>query len=155
MKIIENLLLKTCGYAVIILTSFYLFATLSEYADAYIGFPTFLVILAFGLLISAAGMIFKIEKIHMALRVLIHYASLLAAFCVIFISLGNLSAGSAGAVFSAVIIFTLFYGAIFAVVYFLRLLIKKSDSSLNQKISKKSTEPSAKKEYKPLYKSED
>ena len=155
MKTIENILLKACGYTVFILTLFYLFGLLSEIGAAFINFSTFLTIALFGLLISLAELVFKIEKIHTALRVLIHYIVLLIAFNVIFIASGNLSANTTGQIFSAIIIFTVFYVIMFGLVYIFRRFIQKTDKCIDTKRAKNNIDNRKENEYKPLYRSDD
>lgn len=152
MKKLENLLLGAAGYTVLILLLFYIFGTLSNFANPYIDFRTFLVILGFGVIISLAGMILGIQKIHVALRVLIHYVALLIAFFTVFIINGNISAQGAGWVFVAIVLFTVFYLLIAGITILTKKLVGKIDSNIGTK-----TEAECKKEgkYKPLYKLED
>ena len=154
MKKIESLLFHSTAYTVLILLMFYLFGVASDFTDAYISFPTFMTILGFGVIISLAGMIFGIKKIHMALRTLIHYAVLLIAFCVIFISAGNISSGGQGAIFISVAIFTVFYFIIFAISLIIITAVRKADANIDRKIEAEAKKKQNKKKYKPLYKSE-
>ena len=155
MKTIEKLLLKACGYTVLILGLFYLFGVLSAPGAALINAKTFLIILLFGFLISCAGLVLECKKIHMALRVLIHYIVLLISFYCVFITSGNIKADSAAKIFIAAAIFTLFYGIMFGFVYILRFVIKKSDQALEKKNAKNVSKKAKTSSYKPLYKSDD
>lgn len=155
MKTIENILLKACGYTLLILTFFYLFGLIGDVGAALIGFTTFMTIALFGLLISLAELAFQIKRIHIVFRVLIHYIVLLAAFNVVFISSGNISAKTAGEVFTAIVIFTVFYAIMFGLVYIVRRFIAKSDKLIDNKKAKINDENHKKNEYKPLYRSDD
>ena len=153
MKKLESLLFHTTAYTVLILLMFYIFGVASDFTDAYISFPTFMTILGFGALISLASMIFSIKKIHMALRTLIHFVVLLIAFCVIFISAGNISSGGQGAIFIAIAIFTVFYLSIFAISFIIISTVRKADANIDKKIKAETQKLQKKKKYKPLYKS--
>ena len=151
MKRLEKLLLSGCGYTVLILSLFYLFALFDSYTQAYINFPTFLLIFLFGILVSLAGMILKIDRIKMPLRLLIHYATLLITFCVVFIFTGNLSAGGGSIVFSAIVIFTFLYVILALIVYLVLKFIRKADLKMDSLVGSK--KESKKNAYSPLYKS--
>ena len=135
MKTLENIILKACGYTLSILLVFYLGGTIAGFTTPYIDFKTFLIILLFGTLIALAGLLFKIEKIHVALRVLIHYLVLFCAFTVIFVISGNIAKSGAAAIFSSLTIFTFFYAIMFTAAYFIRKLIKKADKKIDKKIN--------------------
>lgn len=156
MKRIQGLLLSAAGYTVLILTAFYIFASVSGFTESKIGFPMFMLILLFGVLISAAGMLFKIESLKKSVSLIIHYTSLMVMFCVIFIGSGNISSKGAAGIFVAVIIFTVFYALIFAITYFTRkgieLLDGKLDNKLEKNRGKKNNGTSKTTGYKPLYK---
>ena len=153
MKLLENLILKSCGYALSILFVFYLGGTISDFTIPYIDFKTFLTVLLFGTLIAVAGLLLKIEKIHAALRVLIHYFVLFCAFTVIFVLSGNISSKGMAAVFSSLIIFTFFYVIMFTAAYFIRKMIKKADERIGKKMHPRDVKTHTK--YKKLYKNED
>ena len=152
MKRLENLLLSGCGYTVLILSLFYLFALFDSYTGAYINFPTFLLIFFFGFLVAAAGMILKIDRIKLPVRLLIHYITLLVTFCIVFIFTGKLSAGGASVVFSSIVIFTFLYIFLALIVYLVLKFIRKADSKFDTMA--KSKNESKKKAYSPLYKSD-
>ena len=155
MKRIETVFLRACGYCALILLLFYAFGAISEYADPYIDFGTFSVILLFGFIISIAGFILTLERLKMPIRILIHYVALFIAFYVIFIISGNLGAGGASVIFSAVIIFTFLYAILFILVYFIGKGLKKADSVINKKNARRSEEKNRKSNYKSIYKNED
>lgn len=148
MKRLENILLKACFYAVLIVTLFFLFTLMTSFTEAAIKIDTFMLILLFGLIIALADLVFKIEKINFALRLLIHYASLLITFVVIFVVSGKITGAGGGAVISAVFIFTVLYAVIFLLVYFGKKSLRKAERGLDKKMPQKTRE---KKQYKSLY----
>lgn len=150
MKRFENILLKGCGFAILILTLFYIFALINDFNTATIEFSTFALILAFGMIISLTTMLLGLKKLSLPLRILIHYASLMLAFCLVFMASGNISADSPAKIFSAIIIFTFLYALLFGVVYFIKKAVNTVDSKVNKR-TKKNTEK--KSEYKSLYSS--
>ena len=155
MKTLENLLLKACGYTVLILGLFYLFGTVTGSNVTLISAKSFLTIALFGLLISLSGLLLHIKKIHIIIRVLLHYLLLLASFYAVFILSGNIKTENAGQVFVAAIIFTLFYALMFGFVYIIRLVIAKTDKMIDEKNSKNIPQKAKKSSYKPLYKGDD
>ena len=155
MKTIENLLLKACGYTVLILGLFYSIGALNDLGAAYISFSSFLLIALFGLLISVAGLLLKCNKIHIIIRVLIHYLVLLISFYVIFITSKNIPTDSTGKILIASVIFTVFYAIMFCFVYIIKHFIRKTDMFVDNKIEKKYAANAKKNVYKSLYKSED
>ncbi len=152
MKKIENLLLKACGYTILILVLFYLFAVISDFIEAAIAFPTFALIFGFGVLISLAGIIFEINSLKLIWKTLMHYAVLLIAFCVIFVISGKISSAGPSAIFSAIIIFTFLYAIVFAIAYVAQRAIAKADARVARNVSGNGKEKKEKREYKPLYK---
>lgn len=154
MKKIEKLLLRGCGFTIAILMLFYIFANVNNRNNANIAFSTFLLILGFGLLISVATLIFEIKSLKLPFRIIIHYVVLLLSFCVVFISTGNIALDSSAKVFSAVIIFTVFYTLFFLVSWGVKKIVTLIDGKLdkhsNSKYGKKSAAES-KKPYKKLY----
>lgn len=154
MKRLENFLLKACGFTVAILTLFYLFPALSRAANESISFSTFALIFGFGMLISIATMIFEIKSINLVLRILIHYIALMVAFCTVFISTGNISADTPAKIFTAVIIFTVFYAFFFGLTVGIKKLVRliddKADKHSNTK-RKTNSKAESKKPYKSLY----
>ena len=154
MKRLENLLLKACGFTIAILTLFYLFPSLSKAQDEAISFSTFALIFGFGFVISVATMIFDIKSINLAIRLLIHYFSLMLAFCVVFISTGNISADSSAKVFTAVIMFTIFYAFFFALAYGIKKLVNHIDNKVDSRTNRNNgtkSKAERKSEYKSLY----
>jgi hypothetical protein len=148
MKTIEKFVLKACSYAVLIVTLFFLFTLITDFTEAALRIGTFMLILLFGFIISIADLIFRTDRINMALRLLIHYASLLVTFIVVFVVFGNIAGGGGGAVISAVFIFTALYAVIFTVVYFLKRSARAADKWIDNRSPKKQAD---KKPYTSLY----
>ena len=152
MKKLETVLLKACGYTIITAILFYLVAMMGTFTKAALDFWTFLLIFVFGIIISAAGLIFEIRSMHKVIKVLLHYFVLLVAFFFIFLLAGKLGNAVSSVIFSAIIVFTTLYAAIFAITYLIKTAIKGADRLIG-----KSTEATKKekKPYTPLYKNKD
>ena len=149
MEKIKSIILNSTAYTVVILLLFYIYALIGNLTHPAITFGTFLIILLFGFVISLANMIFKIEKLHYALRLLIHYTALLITFIVVFIIAGKLSLSGLASVFSAIVIFTFLYAVIYAISYGVKSAMSSVDKS--KKSSKRAPEVNKKSVYKPLY----
>ena len=149
MKKIESILLRGCGFTILILTLFYAFASFGKLTNQAIGFDIFALIFIFGQIISLTTEILLLPRPIFAIRLLIHYASLMVAFCAIFIATGNIKADTPANIFSAVIVFTFLYAFFSGVV----LLIKKLIGSLDNRIGKNktNTDKNNKKPYKSIY----
>lgn len=146
---INKLFLKACGYTVLILTLFYLFAAISQFTSQSIPPEKFALILLFGFVISVAELMYERINIKKVYRCLIHYAVLLLAFCLIFIFAGNISLQRPAAVFLSIVIFTVLYFFIYAIVYLVRRTINATDDSLESKV--KSSKTNNKGSYRSLY----
>ncbi len=149
MKRLENLLLKACAFTVLIVLLFFLFTLATDFTEAAITIGTFMIILAFGIIVAVANLVLDIKPLKFIYRLLIHYAVLLIAFIIIFVINGKVSTGGAAAVFSAVVIFTLLYAVFFIIAHFIKRSISSADKRLDKKHPKKVVK---KKEYKSLYK---
>ena len=148
MRKLEKLFLTGCGYAILILTLFYIFAAATKLTATAIAPAQFFLILLFGFIISLAELMYNLLNVRKIFRCLIHYAVLLVAFCAIFIISGNISAGKASSVFVAVILFTMLYFAIWFTVHLVRKTISKADDALDNRMHSKKEK---KTKYKPLY----
>ena len=133
MKKVESIFLAGCAYAVAIVSLFFAFAAISRLTEVKIGVGQFFLILLFGQIISVAGYILKNVHWHLFIRYALHYLTLFLAFCVVFILNGNIKENGGSAIFSAAVIFTFFY----VLVFFLVFVIKKSISSVENKIPAK------------------
>ena len=92
----------------------------------------------------------KLKRIY---KCIIHYTVLLLAFCVIFIGSGNISAQRPAAVFVAIMLYTILYFVVWAIIHFARKAIDRADDKLDKRTKIKNAEKKdkIKKEYKPLY----
>lgn len=153
MRRINKIFLTGCGYTVLILTLFYLFAAISQFVSTAIAPGQFALILCFGLLISFAEFMYEELKLKRIYKCIIHYTVLLLAFCVIFIGSGNISAQRPAAVFVAIMLYTILYFVVWAIVHFARKAIDRADDKLDKRTKIKNAEKKdkIKKEYKPLY----
>ena len=136
MRKLEKILLKSCSYTVLTLALFYTFALVGKFTAAYIDFGTFAVFYLFGLIISITDLVLSVERLRFVFRLGIHYSVLLAVFCIVFVVMGKISLKSAGAVFSSIIIFTLFYAIMSAIVYIIKRLTQKGDDFVDSRSNK-------------------
>ncbi len=146
MKRLENLLLRACAITVMIVLIFFLFTyTLGSGREPlYIG--NFLLILAFGAVISVADLILEIKKLKFIFRLLIHYATLLVAFLVVFRFIVE---KAPSAIFVAIILFTVLYAVFFVIAFFIKKAVNAADKKVDKKLPKKAD---GKKKYNSLYK---
>jgi hypothetical protein len=128
MKPIEKFIFHSAAYTVIIAITFYIFSLFGGLTNAEMTFLRFLLILAFGVIISGAEFIFTIERLPKILRYAIHFLALFVGFFVIFLSVrsegGDLQF-SAATIFAALIIFAALYALIALVCYLVSKLILK------------------------------
>ena len=148
MKKIESILLRGCGLTILILTLFYAFASYGKLANQGISFDVFALILIFGQIISFTTEILSMPRPVFAVRLIIHYASLLIAFCAVFIATGNIKADTPANIFSAVIIFTFLYAFFFGIVCLIRKLVRSLDKRVD---GRKKSVKDEKKPYKSIY----
>lgn len=154
MRRIHKIFLTGCGYAVLILSLFYAFAAISKFVSQSIAPGQFILIVSFGFIISLAEFMYEELKVKKIYKCLIHYGVLLIAFCLIFIVSGNISAQKPSAVFVAIILYTILYFAVWAIVHFVRKAINYADDKLEAKsenTKKQSRKTNNKGTYKPLY----
>lgn len=157
MRKINKVFLTGCGYAVLILTLFYAFAAISKFVSQSIAPGQFALILTFSFVISFAELLYEELKIKKVYKCFIHYAVLLVAFCLIFVISGNISSQRPSAVFVAIIVYTVLYFTIWAIVHFVRKAINKADIKLESRTNKADAKAgkSGKKPYKSIYSDED
>lgn len=152
MRRINKIFLTGCGYAILILTLFYAFASISQFTSRSIAPGQFALILSFGFIISFAEFMYEELKLRKILKCFIHYAVLFVAFYLIFVISGNISTQRPAAVFAAILIYTALYFTVFAIVYFARHAINRLDNKLDKRSAEKVSEKSNKKgTYKSLY----
>ena len=155
MKKIEKTLLFGASYSVLIMTVFYLFALASGFTSTSVDAKTFFLCLGFGMLISVMEQVYKALSIGAVFKALIHYAVLLFAFCIIFVSIGGISETGGTSVFVSIVVFTFLYFSLYLLIHFLRRGINKCDTAIEKRQVKKqktSAKKDTKKPYTPLYK---
>ena len=145
MKNAEKFITHACSYAILILTLLYGFTKLSGYQDTSIAFPSYLIILTFGFVISASEWILSIDRLKAPVRIVIHYVVLLASFSIMYIALMK---PNGSGIFMSVVFFTLLYFIFFTVIHF----VKKSFNATRKAVGRKSERVSKNPEKKP-YKS--
>ena len=154
MRRIYKIFLTGCGYTVLILSLFYLFAAVSGFVSQAIAPGQFALILTFGFIISLAEFMYEELKLKKIFKCLIHYAVLLTAFCLIFIVSGNISSQRPSAIFVSIIIYTLLYFMVWVIVRYVRKAINHADDKLDARSSgkeSKSKNKPGKGTYKSLY----
>ena len=149
MRRINKLFLTGCGYTVLILTLFYLYAAISGFVSPAIAPGQYALILISGLVISLAEFMYEQLNVKKTLKCIIHYGVLLVAFCLIFIISGKISMQRPAAIFVAIVLFTFMYFLLWTVVHFSRKAINRMDDKLDAKT--KAKEEKKKKGYKSLY----
>lgn len=137
MKRIERLFLSGCGYTVLILTLFYLFALIVGLENTSIGVGRFFIILFFSLMISFSEMIFEIKNLRRLFRLLIHYFTLMIAFVCTFLLGDFFETKGMTAVLIAIFVYTLLYAVIFSIIAAVRKLIGKADTAIEGVEAKK------------------
>ena len=151
MRRINKLVLTACAYSILILSLFYIFAAVSQFVSKSIAPGQFALIVTFGFVISLAEFMYEELKVKKVLKCLVHYGVLLVAFCLIFIVSGNISVQRPSAVFGAIVIYTVLYFAVYAIVHFLRRAINKADDSLDKRTAQKTVKTKKTNSYKSLY----
>jgi hypothetical protein len=123
-EFVRKILVSSCVICTLISVFFYLVAAIvngedETLLDPAINLRQFLLILLFSLLVALANRLLSFQKLHIALRIAIHYATLLAAFLVVFVAAGKLKISGPSSVFLSVMIFTVLYAVCFVAGYFL------------------------------------
>ena len=85
-----------------------------------------LTLLAFALLLSAAGLILGIEKISIVPRVALHYLASLATYIAIFVLIAQKASGTT-AILSNALFFTILYALVMGVYLFMYYSLKKDE----------------------------
>ncbi len=121
---VRKILVSSCVVCTINSVFFYFVAAIvneveSLFDETAVTFRQFLLILLFSLLVALANRLLSFQKLHIALRIAIHYATLLAAFLVVFVAAGKLKISGPSSVFLSVMIFTVLYAVCFVAGYFL------------------------------------
>ena len=134
---IRKILVSTCVVATLISVFFYFLAAIVNKVESLmdetaITFRQFLLILLFSLLVALANRLLAYPKLHIALRILIHYATLLAAFLIVFVAAGKLKISGAASLFLSIMIFSVLYAVFFVAGYFLLRLFGALPNKKNE-----------------------
>ncbi len=135
---IRKTLTSSCVVCTVISVVFYFIAAIVNeveelFNETAVTFRQFLLILLFSVLVALANRLLAVKRLHVALRILIHYATLLAAFLVVFIWAGKLKISGPASFFLAVMIFSVLYLVFFLVSYFtLRFLNAPEEKKKNE-----------------------
>jgi hypothetical protein len=133
MKRIEKTLERGSGYTLLILILFYLFAVVANFESKSISFSKFLLILAFGMMISVAELIYSLLNMKAILKIVIHYALLLTSFLIIFLTGDFFTLKGFGGVLVAVIIFTFLYFVIYGIIRLIRVTVGAADKAIDNR----------------------
>ena len=150
MKKIQSIVLNSCFYTVLISVVILAITTLmSENGNLGISFTRYLIFIACGVAISLANFILDLRAVHIAIRLALHYFALLVAFLIIFTTDGVLKLERPSHFFVAVIIYSILYILIFAIVYLAKRAMGKLDSKSKNSSKKQS---STKQKYESRFK---
>ena len=149
MKRIEEYILKSCGYTVLLLLLLYAILAAIGVADSAIPFDRFAVLTGYGFLITGTEVLYKSLTMRTAVKVLIHYSILLAGFMLVYLVIRGLSGNVASVIFVAVAIFTLLYALLLGAVIAIKRLLGKAESKLAARPTR--NKKSDEQEYHSLY----
>jgi len=156
MRRFEKMLYRGAGYTILIMTFFYIFATLAKLESTSMGMGKFFLILAFGMIASFAELVYEIISMKKIFRCLFHYAVLLIAFGVIFITGDFFNITGPSSVFVAITVFTLIYIVFIGIVYLVRLSLSHIDDAIDNRRDRKEKNNEGKKQksnsYSPRFK---
>lgn len=153
MKKIEKALFHGTAYSLLILALYYFFAAVTG-NESTVQVNKFLLICLFGFITSTAEFIFSFRRFGNITKKFIHFAILLIAFCVIFISGGFIKNNGPATIFAVIIVFSLFYFAILLISVLLKRFLNKADKALDKAVSERNeTKQSKEKQaYQPRFK---
>ena len=152
MKVIKKIFLNACAYTVMLLAAFFVFATVGIGEKALMSFSSFSVLFLIGLILSASGFIYKIEKLKYPIRVAIHFSLMLCSFMLILNTMGYLAERAPSAYIVIVFGFALVYTAVYIAAYFLKKLLARIGTKIDKKLEKSKKPEKKKADYTPLYK---
>ena len=136
-EFVRKILVSSCVICTLISVFFYFIAAIVNNGDETLLDPAinlrqFLLILLFSLLVALANRLLAYPKLHIALRILVHYATLLAAFLVVFVAAGKLKISGAASLFLSIMIFSVLYAVFFVAGYFLLRLFGALPNKKNE-----------------------
>lgn len=144
----KDFLLKASAYTVIILSIFYVVGAFSGITEHGIPWHKYLLILGYGLLISAAELLVKLFPKRKMLGMLINYFALLIGFLVVFV-FSSETGSVATKIFIAIALFTVVYAVVRVALMLVRKAIEKANPG--KKALKRLKEEKDKPKYTPLY----
>lgn len=127
MNRIEKLILRACGYTVLLQFAFYVFSSFVDTSTAYLPRGSFFLILIFGALISISELLFEVLKFRQWIKVGIHYLSLLAVFLIVFVAPEKGALADAGVVV-CIACYTLLYAIVFGMTCLFRRIISGANN---------------------------
>ena len=135
-EFVRKILVSSCVICTLISVFFYFVAAIvngdETLIDPAINLRQFLLILLFSLLVALANRLLSYQKLHIVFRILIHYATLLAAFLIVFVAAGKLKISGAASLFLSIMIFTVLYAVFFVAGYFLLRLFGALPNKKNE-----------------------
>jgi uncharacterized membrane protein len=137
MKKIEQLLLTSCGFTVLMASILYFLGALVGVENNGMPFGSFALTFVFGVMISLANLVLKYDKLTKWIRIAIHYSVLMLAFCILFVGSGKITNGTQGSFFAAVVVFTFLYALVFICTYFATKLMRRADRKIDKRIADK------------------
>ena len=145
--------MQLCSYAVLLLILLYLAMAIIGSADKALPLSSFLLVLFYASVITAANALYPTIRLKTAYRVAIHYAILLLGFVCVYLINGIVRSQQATKVWSAVLIFTAAYAACYGIFVGVRaLLVSKGRASVIQHSRKaEDTGKKQKSEYRPRF----
>ena len=153
MNRIKALLLSACAYTVLILTVFFMFASVGSGELALLSFRSFLILFLIGCIISLSKLIFLIEKPAYYFKVIIHFTVLLGSFMWLLHTIGYLASKAPSTYFVLIFAFAIIYAAVSVASHFVKKFSKRVGAKIDKKLGERRASKDKKKsEYKPLYK---
>lgn len=154
MKLIKKIAFATAIFALAI-NALYLIAPLilQPYSETSpsISIPQYIVILIFSFVIALANRIFDAEKLHKALKILIHFAAVTVSFIVLFSSWNPEAFQKASSYFIAIFLFAIVYAIVFAGIAVCKKIYAKSKLSKPAPVAKPKANKKNEEEYKPRF----
>lgn len=149
MKKVYDIVKRGSFYTILFTLFIYTIGALTQTPNASLPWHKFLLVLAFGLIISIGQFVDEILKFNSLIKILINYALVLSGFLLLYLNLTE--SITSAKVFAGVGVFTVFYAVVRVIKYlFDRFVLKKP---ITQPESVKKSKP--KPEYRPLYSDDD
>lgn len=152
MKKFESFILRGCGFTILLALILYAFLAINGVLNQGIPILKFLLVFAYGLVISGAHELYASLPFGKAVRRMIHYLMILAGFLVLYFTSGAFPTVTPAKVFIAIILFSIFYTAIMLSISGIRRLIENTKPQASP-VSKKAPARGAQKKsgYTPRF----